>query len=186
MYFTDQSTNEIFKSNKNCSSVEVHKKRQANGPGHIDVSVVGDEVMVTECGNEGTIMVYDKNLNYVRKTSGESRKKFTRLSSDSSHNLYVITLEKSRVQILSNDGVFLGSLGCDENGVKKLRSPRGICVAGQYVYVADVGMAKIVVFTTDGAYVTSFASGSYCSAVCVDQDGFVYACDFMLNKVCIY
>ena len=61
--------------------------------------------------------------------------------------------------------------------------PYGVCVAGQYVYVADDGVCKIVVFTTDGDYVTSFGSESYWD-VCVDQDGFVYASDN--NKIYIY
>ena len=66
IYFTDVRTNQIFKSNKNCSKVQEYKVQQVNGPGHVGVAVVGDEVMVTECGNGGRIMVYDRELKYVK------------------------------------------------------------------------------------------------------------------------
>ena len=82
-------------------------------------------------------------------------------------------------------GEFLRSFGCDEKGVERLKSPWGVCVAGQYVYVADGSVGKIVVFTTEGDYVTSFGSESY-SVVCVDQDGFVYASDYYNNTIYIY
>ena len=48
IYFTSGGTNQIFKSNKNCSKVQEYKVQQVNGPGHVSVAVVGDEVMVTE------------------------------------------------------------------------------------------------------------------------------------------
>ena len=53
IYFTDLWTNQIFKSNKNCSNVQEYKVQQVEGPGHCSVAVVGDEVMVTERGNRG-------------------------------------------------------------------------------------------------------------------------------------
>ena len=184
IYFTDAGTNQIFKSNKNCSKVQEYKVQQVNGPGHVGVAVVGDEVMVTESGNGGRIMVYDRELKYVRQIVGADKSSFYFLSSDSHHNVYVSDRRNSSVQVFSNDGEFLRSFGCDENGVARLESPWGVCVAGQYVYVADYSIRKFVVFTTEGDYVTSFGSGGYTN-VCVDQDGFVYASDYN-NKIYIY
>ena len=185
IYFTVAGTNQIFKSNKNCSKVQEYKVQQVKGPGHCGVAVVGDEVMVTECGNGGRIMVYDRELKYVRQIVGPDKSSFYFLSSDSHHNVYVSDRGNSSVQVFSNDGEFLRSFGCDEKGVARLKSPWGVCVAGQYVYVADGGVHKIVVFTTEGDYVTSFGSENY-SDVCVDQDGFVYASDINNNKIYIY
>ena len=184
IYITDLHTNQIFKSNKNCSKVQEYKVQQVNGPGHYGFAVVGDEVMVTECGNEGRIMVYDRELKYVRQIVGADKSSFYFLSSDSHHNVYVSDRGKSSVHVFSNHGDFLRSLACDEKGVAGLKYPWGVCVAGQYMYVADYGVRKIVVFTTEGDYVTSFGSGGYCD-VCVDQDGFVYASDDN-NKIYVY
>ena len=184
IYFTDLRTNQIFMSNKNCSKVQEYKVQQVKGPGHYSVAVVGDEVMVTERGNGGRIMVYDRELKYVRQIVGADKSSFYFLSSDSHHNVYVSDRGNSSVQVFSNDGEFLRFFGCDEKGVARLKHPLGVCIAGQYVYVAD-GVCKIIVFTTEGDYVTSFGSKSY-TDVCVDQDGFVYASGYYSNKIYIY
>ena len=70
-----------------------------------------------------------------------------------------------------------------------MKSPRGLCVSGHYVYVCH-GSYNISVFTTDGVYVTSFGQrGSnegdfdYPHSVCVDQDGFVFVTDYNNSRV---
>ena len=53
------------------------------------------------------------------------------------------------------------------------------------MYVTSEGVDKIIVFTTEGDYVTSF--GDYSRyGVCVDQDGFVYATNYNNSKINIY
>ena len=184
IYFTDDS-DRIFKSNKNCSEVEVHRIQQVKGPGHLDVAVVGDEVMVTECENEGVIMVYDRELKYVRQIVGVNNDTLYGLCPDSHQNVYSCGYEDSSIQVYSKDGKHWLSFGCDENDVKRLKNPYGVCVANPYVYVTDIDVCKIVVFTTEGDYVTSF--GDYRNlGVCVDQDGFVYVTDFNKSKIYIY
>ena len=184
IYFTDE-TNRIFKSNKNCREVRVHKVKQVKGPGHYDVAVVGDEVMVTECCNKGVITVYSRELKYVRQIVGANNTTLRGLCPDSHQNVYVCDSSNSVIQVYSKDGEFLRSFGCDENGVRRLKSPWGVCVAGQYMYVAYPSVRKIVVFTTEGDYVTS--CGDYRSVgVCVDQDGFVYVTDYHHSKINIY
>ena len=186
IYFIDEGTNRIFKSNKNCSKVEVHRVQQIESPGHIAVAVVGDEVMVTECNNYGVIMVYDRELKYLRQIVGVNNNTMYGLCPDSHHNVYVCDCENSSIQFYSKDGKLLHSFGRDENGVKRMIWPWGVCVAGQYVYVTDIGACKIVVFTIEGDSVTSF--GSCCSSygVCVDQDGFVYVTDCNHSRISIY
>ena len=124
IYFTDAGTNQIFKSN--CSKVQEYKAQQVEGPGHDGAAVVGDEVMVTECGNGGRIMVYDRELKYVRQIDGSANKTLCGLSSDSHQNVYVRVCGMSSIQVFSNDGEFLRSFRCDENGVKRLEDPWGV------------------------------------------------------------
>ena len=133
-----------------CNKVKVHTVNHVKGPGHRGTAVVGDEVMVTECGNEGRIMVYDRELKYVRQIVGTDNKTLWSLSSDSHQNVYVSVRWNSGIQVFSKDGEFLRCFGCDENDVVRLMSPWGVCVAGQYVYVTDCRAHKIVVFTTEG------------------------------------
>ena len=177
IYFTDIWSNKIFKSNKNCNKVQEYSvSLNCASEKNCGVAVVGDEVIVTVLSNDGWTMVYDRELDYVRKIVSPDNGKFHFISSDSQHNVYVSDRLNFRIVVFNNNGIFLNSFGCDENHEKKLISPWGVCVAGQYVFVADYAVRKIVVFTTEGDYVTSFGDGSFYD-VCVDQDGFVYATD---------
>ena len=193
IYLSDFDSNKIVRHNRNGGRVKVHKVKQVQGPGHHSVTVVGDEVMVCERGNKGTIMVYDREVKYVRQIAGKGMGELYDLSPDSHGNLYVIDCDNSVIRVFGIDGDHLHSFGCDESGVKKLRSPRGVCVAGQYVYVTDVGLHNVSVFTTEGAYVTSFGHfGSeegcfrYPYELCVDRDGFVYVTDVANNRVQVF
>ena len=193
IYSTYSKFNKIMRCNRNGGRVKVHKVKQVQGPGHRGVAVVGDEVMVCECGSDGTITVYDRELKYVRQIAGRGMGEFFDLSPDSHGNLYVTDYPNSVIRVFSIDGDFLRSFGCDENGVKKLNRPRGVCVAGQYVYVTDEGLHNVSVFSTEGAYVTSFGHrGSeegcfyYPYGLCVDKDGFVYVADFYNNRVQVF
>ena len=193
IYCIDFASNKIKRCNRNGGSVKVHQVKQVQGSGHLGVAVVGDEVMVCERDNEGTIMVYDRELKYVRQITGRGMGTFYDLSPDSHGNLYVTDINNSVIRVFSVDGDLLRSFGCDENGVKKLSRPCGVCVAGQYVYVTDGGLDNVSVFTTEGAYVTSFGHrGSeegcfgYPYGLCVDRDGFVYVADHYNNRVQVF
>ena len=129
-----------------------------SGSRYRGVKVVGDEVMVCNYGDG--VMVYTKELKYVRKigSHGDGPGQFDAIwgvSSDEHGNLYVSDHGKSCVHVFSN-GEFLHSFGCGEDGEKVLSSPYGVCVAGQYVYVANHGKHCVSVFTTKGEHVTTF------------------------------
>lgn len=49
IYFT---SNKIYRYNKNKETVEVHEVRQVQGPGHWDISVLGDKVVACERNKE--------------------------------------------------------------------------------------------------------------------------------------
>ena len=166
-----------------------------SGSHYRGVKVVGDEVMV--CNRDDGVMVYTKELEYMRKigSHGDGPGQFGAIwgvSSDEHGNLYVSDEVKSCVHVFSN-GEFLHSFGCGEDGEKVLSLPRGVCVAGQYVYVVNYGKHCMSVFTTKGEHVTTFgqwgsANGdfTYPIGVCVDTDEFVYVCDYNNQRVQIF
>ena len=166
-----------------------------SGSDYRGVKVVGDEVMV--CNFYDGVMVYTKELKYVRKigSHGDGLGQFDGIwgvSSDEHGNLYVSDYRKSCVHVFSN-GEFLHSFGCGKDGEKVLLRPRGVCVAGQYVYVANFGKQCVSVFTTKGEHVTTFGqkdsdAGDFdCPrGVCVDKDGFVYVSDSAYKKISVY
>ena len=183
IYCTASYTNKILRSDKNGVNVQMYEVKQVKGPGHHGVVVVGEEVMVCELYNKGTIMVYDKELKFVRQIVGEDMGEFRDVSPDYHGNLFVTDWNNSCIRVFSLDGVNLRSFGSDENGVKRLSGPRSVCVADQYVYVTDWGYHNISVFTTEGEYLTSFGQRGAKNpcGVCVDKDFYVYVIDFLIN-----
>ena len=136
IYCTDSHSIKMLRCNRNGCSVMMHRVKQVQGPGHYGVAGVRDEVMVCECSNKGTIMMYDRELKHVRQIAGRGMGRFCDLSPDSHGNLYVTDYDNSVIRVFSVDGDLLRSFGCDENGVKKLSRPRGVCVAG-HICVCD-------------------------------------------------
>ena len=184
--FVEEGKNIIYKSDKQMKKITSKTTNQKGEPGHCCVAVVGDEVMA--CDREG-INIYSKELELVRQIVGS----FSSVSSDEHGNLYVCNAENSCANVYTNEGQLLHSFGCDEDGVKKLKDPYGVCVSGQYVYVSNFYGHNISVFTTQGQYVTSFGQegmgeGEFYHpwGVCVDRDGFVYVCDFCNNRVQVF
>ena len=187
IYCTDYGSNKVMKCNKNGGNVQVHEVKKVKG--HWGVAVVGDEVMLCERDNKGTIMMYDRELKYVRRVEHSGLGEFTDVSADNHGNLYVTDKTNDCIQVFSNDGVFLRSFGSDSNGVKRLDSPDSVCVSGHYVYATNDGH-YVSVFTTAGDYVTSFGQYgrregefNYPRGVCTDKDGFVYVTDFRNHRV---
>ena len=190
IYCNDLGTNKVLRCDKNGRNVRVYEVQQVKGRGHCGVAVVGDEVMLCECGNNGTIMIYNRELEYVRRIVYEDMGRFTKLSSDSHGNLYVIDCEKSMIRVFSNDGILLRSFGCNGNGVNRLNSPVGICVSGQYVYVSSFYGHNVSVFTTAGHYVTSFGQEGheegefeFPGGICVDKHAMFLVCDEVNDRV---
>ena len=188
IYCIDQNSNMILRCDRK-DGIQVREVKHVN-KGQRGLAVLGEEVMVCAMDNKGTIMVYDKELNYVRRIEHRDMGYFWAISADSHGNLYCADNDNSLIQVFSNDGVFLRSFGCDGKGKEKVKGPCGLCVSGHYVYVCNDSYSNFSVFTTDGVYVTSFSQYgnnkgdfNWPLSVCVDQDGFVYVTDYYNNRV---
>ena len=188
VYFTDHIVSNIYKSDKNMDNVMTKEIKQEI-PGHIGVDIVEDEIMAIERGNSH-IKMYNTELEYVKHSKHSNT--FNYLTHDDHGNLYASVIN-SGIQVLSKDGEFLYSFGCDGNGTNKLCTLNSMCVSGQYVYVTDFGNHNISVFTTEGEYVTSFGkkgsnNGEFNGpwGVCTDMDGFIYVCDSYNHRIQLF
>ena len=158
------------------------------------IAVVGGEVMVSE-RSKNVVMVYTKDLTYVRQFGSNGNgpgqfKDIQGVSSDDDGNLYISDFTSRHVQVFSSNGKFLRSISWGRCG-GELNGPFGICVAGQYLYVAEWYGNCVSVFTTKGKYVTSFGQegsgeGEFNYPRGLYVDGFVYVCDYINNRVQIF
>ena len=113
---------------------------------------------------------------------------FWGVCADNHGNLYVTDYTKSRIHVFSNDGVFLRSFGRDGNGVERLNGPTGLCVSGQYVYVANYKGHNVSVFTTAGDHVTTFGEkgskeGSFVHLYHIFVDHSVFVADLNNHRI---
>ena len=181
IYFVGYYHNKIGKSNRNCDKLKVCEVQQVKGPGYIDIAVVGDEVMVTENNNEGQIMVYDRELNYVKQISSRNKSRIRYLHPDHHGNLY-ISNDDHTIEVLSKAGDCLRTFSHDRKNVKQF-NPYMVHVYGDFVFVADSNLHKTIVFTTEGNYVTTL--GCY-GGICANQDGVLYIGNYDKNQLFVF
>jgi len=154
IYCTDELSSKILKCDKNGGNIQVHDTKQKKGHGR--VAIVGEEVLACSANIDDTVLVYDRNLKYVRKIQHNGGGEFSDISADSQHNLYIADSTNSIIHVISIDGHHLRSFYQDHQGVGRVHTPRGIHVFQQHVYVANYGNDTISVFTTDGTHVNTF------------------------------
>ena len=186
IYCIDENNNKILTCDKNGGNVQVHEVKTNKGSGRSALSIINNELLISEAGSHGTIMVYDRELKYVRRIQHKDMGEVTDISADDHGNLYMTDYTNPCIQVFTANGVFLRSLGRD----KKKQNPWGVCVSGQYVYVTDITTHCVSVFTTDFAYVTSFGQrgnkeGDLSSPyyLYIDKDQFVYVSDAWNNRI---
>ena len=186
IYCINETNNKILTCDKNGGNITLHEVKQEKGSGRHALFIIRNELLISEEYNyETTIMVYDRELKYVRRIQHKDMGYVVDISVDVHGNIYATDPNNSCIQVFSEDGVFLHSFGRD-----KLRSPWGVCVSGQYVYVTDTNKHCVSVFTTDGVHVTSFGQcgrkeGEFnCPYyLYIDRDYFVYVSDHYNGRI---
>ena len=187
IYCIDSSNNKILTCDQNGGNVQVHEVKANKGPGRRALSIINNELLISERDSRSTIMVYDRELKYVRRIQHVNMGLVTDISAGVHGNLYMTDHSNACIRVFTANGVFLHFLGRDKN---KLKQPWGVCVSGQYVYVTDTTNHCVSVFTTDGVYVTSFGQrgnkdGDFSTPyyLYIDKDQFVYVSDFGNHRI---
>ena len=185
IYCIDEVSNKILTCDKNGRNIRVHQVKMEKDKGRMALCIVKNNLLISERGFDGAIMVYDRELNYVRCIQHQGMGAVWNISADVHGNIYVTDRTNSCIRVFSASGVFLRSFGNN-----KLSGPWGVCVSGQYVYVSDTEKNCVSVFTTAGVYVTSFGQygskeGEFCVPchLYIDKNGFLYVCDYGNNRI---
>ena len=185
IYCIDEVSNKILTCDKNGRNVRVHQVKLEQGVGRMALCIVKNNLLISERRFDGAIMVYDRELNYVRCIQHKGMGAVYGISADVHGNIYVTDNTNSCIQVFSASGVFLRSFGNN-----KLSGPCSVCVSGQYVYVSDIRKNCVSVFTTAGVHVTSFGRSGIkeedFSVPCylyINKNGFLYVCDYGNNRI---
>ena len=157
--------------------------------GHRGVVVVGEEVLACAAFVNGTIPVYDRNLEYQREIQYSEGGEFYDISADSKDNLYVADNTNDVIHVFSIHGIHLHSFKTGHPpGEESILSPVSVHVFQQHVYVG-YNCQAISVFTTGGTYVNTFGyqdENYYLGGSCfvtVDKDGLVYSAESNRDQV---
>ena len=149
------------------------------------------QVYVCDSSN-GRVQVFDSNLNFVRSFGtddgpGQLKKPWD-IDFDTQGNIYVVDLDKSQVLVFSEDGQYLRHFGHKSLGEGELSQPRGMCISGDYVYIAETGgnwfvnalrysWNSVSVFRTSGEFIHSFWNWDSelpsPRGITMDHDGFL-------------
>ena len=188
IYCVDRDTNRVMRCDKNGDNIQITEVQQEHGPGYWGVTVVGEEVMVCERNNKGSILVYNKLLDYLRRIQHIGLGEIMAVSADCHGNLYAADYDNSCIGVFAASGMHLRSFGSREAGT--LADPNSLCVSGQHVYVTSWTKHEVAMFTIAGSHVTTIGGygnkeGDFSAplSVNVDRDGFLFVADFDNNRI---
>ena len=164
--------------------------QKGSGEGEFDhpfgTIVVGDEVIVCDVKNH-RLQVFTSDLVFVRQfgSEGSANGQFE-TPCDVTHsedgNLYVSDHGNDRIQVFDTQGKFLHTLvapGCITNLA-------GITYHHGIVYISqEKENGKLYVYRTDGEEVCSIPCKNALGGIAIDQDGFIYVCEFNKNQVVV-
>ena len=156
----------------------------------------GDKVYVCDQGHQ-RIVVLDRNLKMVSSFAKLSQEKVATsfitphsVAEDSQGNVYATDLENYCIQVFSNKGIYQRSI---VNPHSEMFTPAGISIEDDVIFVSDCGENRLVVFSTDGKFVTSFGGfgkqeGQFYTpqSIALDTDGYLYVCDYVNNRVQVF
>ena len=106
---------------------------------------------------------------------------------DEKGHLWVLDSENSRIRLFDRDGGYLGGWGGHGEGNFAFKTPEGLAVVGDTVYVADTWNHRIARFTLGGEWKGS-ATGGFMGprGVAVGPDGGVWVTDSGNHRVVRY
>ena len=201
IYVTDVESNRLSKFNSDGKLVKMvggkgDRTGQFDDPQGIALSK-NNKLFVCDSYNH-RIQVFDTNLKFIScfgkegSGKGEFRQPID-LTFDPTGYVYVTDRVNDRVQVFSQNGTFLRTFGRYGSGPGELAYPAGIHVYDDYVYVVESGNRRVLVFYTSGEFITSFGRRgsregelSYPRGITIDQDGFLYVCDSLNNRIQVF
>ncbi len=172
---TDNEDESIQKYDESWTVVASNNLHGFTRPGRIKVSQ--DQVFICDRGND-KVEVFGTDLKF-RHTLPIEFKRPVDIAFDEKGNIYVTQLYGNCISKLDPTGKHqLLEIGTTAPG--DLKSPRGIVIYRDLIYVTERDNRKVSVFDTSGTFVTDFGSHAGLhdpASIVVDEDGFFFVCD---------
>ena len=158
------------------------------------ITLIGNKVYVCDYYNH-RIQIFDTDLNLLSffGTRGCNEGELSDpsdLAADEMGSIYIADSSNHRVQVFTMDGTFLRAFHRrgDPGTSCALKKPAGIHVHRKHVYVTEDGSNCVSVFTTSGEFVSSFTVVQCrgLKGVSVDDDGYIYLCDYDNARIYVY
>ena len=146
IYVTDDSSQSVFKFDKNGTRIKVVKPAVKN-PILSGIAVSGDKVIVVDADNH-QLLCFIRDLEFVKKIDLHSGGPVG-VACDEEGKMYVCDYNQYCVKVLSAQGELLYTFG-DNDTSHKLSRPHSICVDSEFVYVSEWGNNCVSVFTKQG------------------------------------
>lgn len=166
------------------------KTGQFSHPGMI--RIIGDKVYVCDRDNY-KVQILDLDLQFVGSfgSKGSENGKFNfpqDIIADRNGNLFVTDYWNHRVQVFDSDGHFLRAFA-EKGPSEKLNQPIGLCFdSNQFLFVTEFMGKSVSVFKPTGEFMTSLTLATIPAGVVIDEDGFVYVCDYSSgnNRILVF
>ncbi|MFJ5713631.1 6-bladed beta-propeller [Neobacillus sp. NPDC093127] len=160
----------------------------------MDVAKIGELIYVTDTNNN-QVQVFDQSGNNVLKFGKAGTDKGQLqfpygISGDKSENIYVADLYNGNISIFNNKGEFINYFPDQEKAIK---SPGGLRIYDEKLYVTDIKENKLFVFNLEGKKLMEIGGagqeeGKFIApnAVAVDKDNHIYVTDSGNNRVQVF
>ena len=167
-------------------------------PDGIAISPITGQIYIADDNNH-RVQVLNPDLTFSHsfgsKGSANGQFKSPRdIAIDSQGLVYVADCNNDRIQKFSSDEKFVGQFGNKRYGPGRLKNPIGITIdtaarPTSIVYVSELDNHCISIFTSEGGFISRIdchRSKVYLKGLKVDEDGFLYVCDYRNNQLVVY
>jgi DNA-binding beta-propeller fold protein YncE len=160
----------------------------------MDVTKIGEFIYVSDTSNK-QIQVFDQSGTYIFNFGEEGNKEGQfnfpyGIAGDKDSNIYVADLYNGNISIFDSKGKFIKFF---EDKEKLLKSPGGLRIFDEKLYVTDIKVNKLFVFDLDGEKIMEMGGagieeGKFIApnAVTVDNDKQIYVTDSGNNRVQVF
>lgn len=163
----------------------------------MDVAKIGQFVYITDT-NHKQVQVFDSSgtqiFKFGKKGTGEGEFQFPYgITGDKDGNVYVADLYNNRISIFTSKGKFLKYFTDDNKKSDFLKTPAGLRIFNDKLWVTDIQLGKVFQFNLNGKKLLEISTASSKedllnapNAVTIDEENNIYISDTGNQRLVVY